>query len=280
MKKIKDIFFNYELTWKRLIIFSIICGVITGIIPLIKIFNDTSIHNISECFEMWILLAMFAILNSKKPLEAGLKTFVFFLISQPLCYLVQVPFYTGGFEIFQFYKTWFYFTLLTFPGGIVAFYTKKENYLSVFILSLAFLLLGYEFNIHLNTLLTSFPHQLLAILFILTECILFINIIFNDKKKRIILYIIYALIIMSFYLIVHHEKEIEALSMIQLDENVTYNVVNNNESVDVSFDNNFLNIIGHENGVFEIELVDSNNNSTIYIFTVEDGIGNIEEKIK
>lgn len=35
-------------------------------------------------------------MNSKDPLDSALKTFVFFLISQPLVYLVQVSFSEMG----------------------------------------------------------------------------------------------------------------------------------------------------------------------------------------
>ncbi len=41
--------------------------------------------------------------------------FFFFLISQPLIYLLQVPFSSMGFELFIYYKYWFIWTLLTIP---------------------------------------------------------------------------------------------------------------------------------------------------------------------
>ena len=62
-------------------------------------------------------MAMYIILNCDSPLEAGKKTFIFFLISQPLIYLVQVPFSWLHWAIFVYYPTWGILTLFTFPGA-------------------------------------------------------------------------------------------------------------------------------------------------------------------
>lgn len=201
MNKLKKIFFEVNLTWPKVILYSVICGVITGVIALIDVLDRTSIHNIAVCFEMWIFLAMFIILNSKKPLEAGLKTFVFFLISQPLCYLVQVPFYRGGFQIFMYYPYWAKLTLLTFPGAMIAWFVKKENILSIIILSVAIFLLDMELCMHFSTLIKSFPYQLLAVGFIIFEIIAFISMIFKNKKKRNIVYIITLILLVISYFV-------------------------------------------------------------------------------
>lgn len=57
--------------------------------------------------------------NCQKPLESACKTFVFFLISQPLIYLLQVPFSSMGWGLFGYYWNWFIWTLLTFPMAFV-----------------------------------------------------------------------------------------------------------------------------------------------------------------
>ena len=51
-----------------------------------------------------IMFAMIIISNCKTPKEAAAKTFVFFLISQPLIYLLQVPFSWQGWGLFHYYK--------------------------------------------------------------------------------------------------------------------------------------------------------------------------------
>lgn len=272
MLKIKKLFFEQDLTWKKLIIYSIICGVITGIIPLLHIFDKTSIHNIAECYEMWVLLALFIILNSKKPLEAGIKTFVFFLISQPLCYLVQVPFYRDGFGIFMYYRFWAILTLLTFPGAIIAWYTKKENWLSVGILSVAFALLNLELVHHFYTLLNSFPYQLLAVLFILFEIILFIKMIFGDKKKRIVLYVISILLLLLciYNNLSQQNNQPDYLAMYTLENDKEYSVIEINDNVYAKFTDDFLIVKTKDKGEYIVKLKDEDNNIIELSFIASD----------
>lgn len=89
MKKIKILFGEINLTWIKLIIFSIIAGAYTALMALLPIAKDTSFADITISFEVWILFGILIIMNSKSALDSGLKCFVFFLISQPLVYLIQ-----------------------------------------------------------------------------------------------------------------------------------------------------------------------------------------------
>lgn len=77
--------------------------------------------------EAWIFFAVIIMANCKKPLESALKTFVFFLISQPLIYLFQVPFSWMGCELFKFYFYWFKVTLCTFPGAFIGWFITKRK---------------------------------------------------------------------------------------------------------------------------------------------------------
>ena len=121
------IFGGIKLTWKRLILLAVISGIITGLIALL-IPDGNSIHQIAVTFEAWIVLAIIVIVNCDKPLDAALKTFVYFLISQPLVYLIQVPFNRLGFGLFNYYwPYWFIWTVATLPGGFIAWYIKKET---------------------------------------------------------------------------------------------------------------------------------------------------------
>lgn len=277
MNKIKNLFCNYDLTWKRLIIFSIICGVITGIIPLISILNKTSFHNISECYEMWVLLAMFVILNSKRPLESGIKTFVFFLISQPLCYLVQVPFYRDGFGIFMYYPYWAKLTVLTFPGAIIAWYTKKENWLSVIFLSVAIMLLDLELTVHFKKLISSFPYQLFAVIFIIFEVIFLINIIFNNKSKRIVLYIISVLFLIGIVFYLNNSQPIQNhIAIYTLSEDKVYDIVEKDDAITIDFIDDSLVVKSKETGNFTFKIKDSDNNILEFSFRVLDDYVNLE----
>ena len=278
MEKIKKIFFEQNLTWKKIILFSIICGVITGIIPLIHFLDKTSIHNIAECLEMWVLLAMFVILNSKKPIEAGLKTFVFFLISQPLCYLIQVPFYDGGFEIFRYYPYWGFLTILTFPGAILAWYTKKGTWLSALILSAALYMLGAELFRHANTFLESFPYQLLAVLFIFFEMILFIKLLFNSKKKEIVLFIFCALTILFEFVrlnVINNNHEYTAGYILGDGK---YEIIKKPDNIDVVLNNSTVFIKTEELGEYTIEIKDEKDNIIILTFTAEEENSFIDKK--
>ena len=86
----KKLFGGLNITWPKLIVFSVICGVYAGVMALLPITADTSFRDISISFEWWILFAIIIIVNSRSPLDSVCKVFVFFLISQPLVYLVQV----------------------------------------------------------------------------------------------------------------------------------------------------------------------------------------------
>ena len=99
MKALKRLFGGLELTWPRVIAAALIAGAYTGLMAMLPITKDTSFRNIAISFEGWILLGVLIIMNSRSPLDSALKCFVFFLISQPLCYLVQVPFSSLGWGI-------------------------------------------------------------------------------------------------------------------------------------------------------------------------------------
>lgn len=159
------LFGGIRLTWRRLILFAVISGVITGLIALL-VPEGNSIRQIAVTFEVWILLAILVAVNCDTPLEAALKTFVYFLVSQPLVYLVQAPFHALGLGLFRYYYPyWFFWTLATLPGGFVAWYIKKDNWLAALILSVAtgaLILLGSGY---LRDLLRTPPKFLISTLF-------------------------------------------------------------------------------------------------------------------
>ena len=103
----KKLFGEINLTWKKLIVFSVLAGVYTAVMTLIPATKDTSFRDIAISFECWILFGIIIICNSKSPLDSALKCFIFFLISQPLVYLIQVPFSSIGWRLFVYYKYWF-----------------------------------------------------------------------------------------------------------------------------------------------------------------------------
>ena len=84
----KKIFGGIDLTWPKVIIMAIIAGVYTAIMAMLPIAYDTSFSDLTVTFEVWIFLGIFIIMNSKSAKDSALKCFIFFLISQPLVYLV------------------------------------------------------------------------------------------------------------------------------------------------------------------------------------------------
>ena len=187
IKKIDRIYGGLKITWPKVIIMALVCGIMTGVLMIIPQIKGTSFQNIGVCMEAWVALALVIILNAEKPVEACLKTFMFFLISQPLIYLVQVPFASLGWQLFMYYKRWFIITLLTLPGAFIAWYVKKGNIWSVLIFAVADALLMFiEVPMHLVTLKLYFPHQILALIFIFafsSYCTLHL---FKEKKLRIV----------------------------------------------------------------------------------------------
>jgi len=191
----KKIFGELNITWKKLIILSIIFGVYPAIMAMLPITKDTSFRDIAISFEVWILLGIIIITNSKTAKESALKCFVFFLISQPLIYLIQVPFSNLGWQLFGYYKTWFIWTLFTIPMGYIGYYMRKEKWWSLLILTPILIFLGYHYYGFLSETISFFPNHLLSMLFCLVTLIIYPLFIFKNKKIKITGLIISILII-------------------------------------------------------------------------------------
>lgn len=223
MKKIK----NINLTWPKLIVFAIIAGLYTGAMTLIPGIEDTSLRDISISFEWWILFGIIIILNSKSNKDSALKCFIFFLISQPLVYLVQVP--NNGFEIFRYYKPWFIWTLLTIPMGYIGYYLKKDNLVSLIILSPILIFLGFHMFYFLRESINFFPNHLFSFIFCLVSMFIYIYGIFTNKREKLIGTIIVLLIVITCIIILF-------LPVSKKDK--TYNTMIKCSDDEIVFDNN------------------------------------------
>lgn len=192
MQKIKKLFGEYNMTWPKVIIFAVITAVYTALINQVPFLKDTSFQDIAIAFECWFLFAIFIIVNCKTWWEASLKTFVFFLISQPLIYLIEVPFSDLGFDIFMYYRHWAVFTVLTLPGAAIAFLLKKKSWLSVPVLSVCTGYLGYMVISYGRTAKGNFPHHLLSAIFCFALAVFLIFVLLDEKKHRIAALAIFA----------------------------------------------------------------------------------------
>ena len=168
------LFGGLNMSWPVVIIFAVATAVVTAVFLIVPVFQNTSFIRMGETMEAWVLFAVIIMSNCKKPLESALKTFVFFLISQPLIYLFQVPFSELGFGLFMYYKYWAIWTVLTFPMALVGWFITKRNWLSLLILSPILLLLMFTSVNSFMFTFRHFPHQLITALFCLAQVLLYL----------------------------------------------------------------------------------------------------------
>ena len=197
----KKLFGEIDLTWKKLIIFAILTGVYTAIMAIIPITADTSFRDIAIYFEWWILFGIIIICNSKSPLDSALKCFVFFLISQPLIYLLQVPFSWQGWGLFSYYRYWFIWTLACLPMGFIGYYIKKKNVISMIILLPMLIFLAYLGIGYLSSIIDKFPHHLLSFIACFAFIIIIVHNLFDKKILKIISLSIVALFAIVYILL-------------------------------------------------------------------------------
>ena len=196
----KKIFGGINLTWPKLIIMAIILGVYTAIMAMLPIAKDTSFSDLTVSFEVWIFLGIFIIMNSKSPKDSALKCFVFFLISQPLVYLVQdIIKHSNLFN--TYYRFWILWTIACIPMGFIGYYMKKDKWWGLLILIPMLLLTGEMCAGYLSDTMFSFPRHLLTTIFCIAALIIYPLAIFNNKKIKITGLVISGLIIISVFVI-------------------------------------------------------------------------------
>jgi len=196
----KKIFGGINLTWPKLIIMAIILGVYTAIMAMLPIAKDTSFSDLTVSFEVWIFLGIFIIMNSKSPKDSALKCFVFFLISQPLVYLVQdIIKHSNLFN--TYYRFWILWTIACIPMGFIGYYMKKDKWWGLLILIPMLLLTGKMCAGYLSDTMFSFPRHLLTTIFCIAALIIYPLAIFNNKKIKITGVVISGLLIISIFAI-------------------------------------------------------------------------------
>ena len=196
-KVIKKLFGGIDLTWPKVITAAIIAGVFTAAMAMIPALKYTSFHTIAVTFEVWILFGIIIIMNSKSNLDSALKCFVFFLISQPLVYLIQVPFSEMGWDLFGYYKYWFIWTILCLPMGYIGYYMKKGKWWGYLILLPMVFLTAYSYLSYFPQFQFARPRYILVCLFCAAMMILYPVFIFEDKKIRTIGAIVGAVLVIA-----------------------------------------------------------------------------------
>ena len=189
-RAVDRLFGGINMTWPNVIILAVLSAVATAVFLTVPFFKNTSFERTGVTFEFWIFLAILIIANCKKALEAAFKTFVFFLVSQPLIYLFQVPFSWMGWTIFKYYPLWFLITLLTFPGALIGWFITKRNILSAFILAPVNAFLLYTAYIAVRTCVASFPRLIVTAAFCVLQVILYTHAFMPKIRQKMIGFLI------------------------------------------------------------------------------------------
>ncbi len=270
MSKIRKLFGEYNMTWPKVIIFAVITAVYTALINQVPFLYDTSFQDIAINPECWFLFAIFIIVNCRTWWEASLKTFVFFLISQPLIYLIEVPFSSLGFGIFMYYKHWAFITVLTLPGAAIAFLLKKKNWLSVLVLSVATGYLAYACASYSRTAIHDFPHHLLSAIFCFALAIFFVFFLLDQKKHRIAALAIFAVILIISAAVIHLSNP--GTAAMELGEGEWSYTIQDDSFFDVEIDeDNTVIIIGKRDGGTYLTFTKEDGTKEEYYITVSGG---------
>lgn len=187
-------FINGKMTWRKVLLFAAATALLTAALKLIPALRNTSFQDIAINPECWIAFAMLIIVRCHSAWDAARKTFVFFLVSQPLIYLFQVPFSPDGFGIFRYYPYWFFITLLTFPGAAFAYLVRRRDRLALLPLAIINGVLGALGAHYVWQVYGDFPHHLLSAVFCFALMIYF-ALRFSDRARRIVLLLYGAAVI-------------------------------------------------------------------------------------
>ena len=175
-----------NMSWPVVIAMAVGSAIITAVFLILPLFKNTSFERMGVYLEAWFFLAILIMSNCKKPLESAQKTFVFFLVSQPLIYLIQVPFSSLGWGLFGFYRYWFILTLLTFPMAYIGWFITKKNWLSVLILSPVLAFMGVTACQSGLFCFRHAPHLLVTAVFCLLQILIYVTVFFPDLPKRVV----------------------------------------------------------------------------------------------
>ncbi len=158
------LFGKLKMSWPAVIIFAVIAGVCTGAVMLNDAWADTSIQDIGISYEWWVIFAVIIVVNCHKNWDAMLKCFMFFVISQPLVYAVEIIF--GSLTVAQgwyYYSAiWLPMTMLTLPGGFIAYYCKKQNFLGALILGIGNTIQGVLGVYYAAQAIANFPNHIVS----------------------------------------------------------------------------------------------------------------------
>ena len=184
-KRLTDrLYGGLSMTWPVVLLFAVGAAAVTALFLIVPAFQNTSFERMGVTLEAWVFFAVLIMSNCQKPLESACKTFVFFLVSQPLIYLIQVPFSWQGWGLFGYYRFWFILTLLAFPAAYIGWYIKKRSWLSLLILSPILCLLTYDYVCGFQTAAKHFPRLLVMAVFCLAQVLVYLAAFTESRRQK------------------------------------------------------------------------------------------------
>ena len=184
------------MSWIHVIVFAVVAGAWTAAMNMIPITEGTSFRDIAITYEWWLIFAFIIAANCKKPWECALKIFVFFLISQPLIFGLEVVF--GGLDAqlayYYIYSNWGPKIIMTLPGGFIAFFINKQNWLGAIILGLGNAIQAIMGVVYIGEMMKNFPFHILSVIVSFASIFIMAWCIQKEKKFRIASLVVTALV--------------------------------------------------------------------------------------
>lgn len=183
---LEKLFGGLKMSWPAVVLFALGTALYTAVMNSIPLTEGTSFRDIAVSYEWWVVFAFIIAANCEKGWESALKTFVFFLISQPLIYGVEVLLGTLTADMAWYYYSAFWgpATLLTLPGGFIAHLITRQNALGCTILGLGCAiecLMGVSYSLRM---LQNPPFHLATAVFCFAAAIVMCYCIQHDNKRR------------------------------------------------------------------------------------------------
>ena len=246
------------MSWTAVILYALGSAVLTAFFLIVPVFENTSFHRMGETMEAWIFFAVIIMANCNTPMKSALKTFVFFLISQPLIYLFQVPFSWQGWHLFAYYKYWFVWTLLTFPMAFVGWRIKKKNWLSLLILTpVLFALTEYSIAAFRFSF-RHFPFRLVTAIFCFAQVLIYLYVFTSNLRQKALGFVVPVVAVLFF-----------SLMTPELELNATYFLPDNPILTDAAV------ITVEDAAIAEVSISETGEDSMIHIHSNRYGITSI-----
>ena len=182
------LFGGLKMGWPAVILFAVAAGVYTGAVNSVPALDNTSFIDIAVSFEWWIVFAVVIATNCGKPWESALKIFAFFVISQPLVFAVEVALRSIDAQMAWYYyaTNWGPKTLLTLPGGFLAYYVKDRRLVGGLVMGLtvaAQVMLGVSY---LAATLIAPPRHLLSAVFCFGSAVVMLLCAQKSRRNRVV----------------------------------------------------------------------------------------------